>query len=100
MTPVVVRPDASAEIEEAYRWYQVQRSGLGDEFLGVLSETVTRMRAHPEACPVVFQEIRRALVRSRFPYGLFYRIDAEAIVIMACMYAKRSPRRWTRRTRG
>ena len=30
---VVVRAAAASDIEEAYRWYERQRRGLGDEFL-------------------------------------------------------------------
>jgi len=30
---VVLRPAAAADVEAAYRWYEQQRAGLGDEFL-------------------------------------------------------------------
>jgi len=33
---VVVRPAAASDIEDAYRWYESQRAGLGDEFLAAL----------------------------------------------------------------
>ena len=36
MTPVVVRPAAAADIEEAFVWYEGRRPGLGDEFLAAL----------------------------------------------------------------
>lgn len=28
-----LRPEAEAELEEAYRWYQDRRRGLGSDFL-------------------------------------------------------------------
>jgi len=31
--PVVLRPAAAAEIEDAYRWYEKEKDGLGAEFL-------------------------------------------------------------------
>ena len=34
MTRLPVRPTAAADIEEAYRWYEPQRVGLGEELLG------------------------------------------------------------------
>lgn len=50
-----------------------------------------------EACLVLHCATRRALIPQRFPYGLFYRIYGDTIVIVACMHAKRDPQRWQRR---
>jgi hypothetical protein len=41
---------------------------------------------------------RRALIPRRFPYGLFYRVYGDTIVIVACLHAKRDPRQWQRRS--
>jgi hypothetical protein len=30
---LIVRPEAEHDIEDAYRWYEVQRPGLGSDFL-------------------------------------------------------------------
>ena len=98
MTQVIVRPAAAADIEDAYQWYESQRLGLGEEFLAALRLTHDRMLEHPEAFPVLHRDTRRALIPRRFPYGLFYRIYSDTIVVVACMHAKRDPRRWQRRT--
>jgi len=98
LTQVVVRPAAAADIEEAYEWYESQHPGLGEEFLAALRSTRDRVLAHPEAFPVLHRATRRALIPQRFPYGLFYRIYGDTIVVVACMHAKRDPRRWQRRT--
>jgi len=39
--PVVIRSAATAEIGSAYRWYERERLGLGEEFL----EAVNNMKA-------------------------------------------------------
>lgn len=98
MKQVIVRPAAAADIEDAYRWYESRRPGLGEEFLRALSSTRARVLEHPEAYPVLHRATRRALIPQRFPYGLFYRIYGDTIVIVACMHAKRDPRRWQRRS--
>jgi plasmid stabilization system protein ParE len=95
---VVVRPAAAADIEDAYRWYESQRPGLGEEFLMALRSMRDRVLDHPEAYPVLHRDTRRALIPERFPYGLFYRIYGDTIVVVACMHAKRDPRRWQRRS--
>jgi plasmid stabilization system protein ParE len=94
---VVVRPAAAADIEEAYQWYESQQPGLGDQFLAALTLTRDRILEHPEAFPVLHRDTRRALIPRRFPYGLLYRVYDDAIVVVACMHAKRDPRVWQRR---
>ncbi len=98
MTRVILRPAAAADIEQAYEWYEQQRPGLGNEFLTAIQSTIDRVVAQPEAFAVIHRTTRRALVPQRFPYGLFYRTYGETIVVVACMHAKRDPRRWQRRS--
>jgi hypothetical protein len=43
------------EIKKAYRWYEQQRSGLGDDFLGAIEEVFDRLRQTPEAHQVIYR---------------------------------------------
>ena len=96
MKPAIFRPAAAADVEDAWRWYETRKEGLGEEFLGVVQATVAQIEAHPESAPVVHRDIRRQLLR-RFPYGLFYRLIRGEVVVVACFHAKRSPRIWRSR---
>jgi plasmid stabilization system protein ParE len=96
VNPPVLRPAAAADVEDAWRWYEAQREGLGDEFLDVVRATLESTRAYPESAPVALRDIRRQLLR-RFPYGLFYRLIQGQVVVVACFHAKRSPRVWRTR---
>ena len=96
MTPVIFRPAAAADIEDAYVWYERRRQGLGDEFLLAVQSAQLVLSERPEAFPALHRQTRRALLK-RFPYSLYYRIYAERIVIVACMHARRDPKRWQRR---
>ena len=98
MKRVVVRPEAAADIEDAFQWYESQQPGLGEQFLAALRSMQELLLDHPESFPVLHRDTRRALIPQRFPYGLFYRIYGDTIVVVACMHAKRDPRRWQRRT--
>jgi plasmid stabilization system protein ParE len=97
---VVVRPAAAADIEDAFLWYERQREGLGNEFLDALRGAMDLVLVHPEAFPVLHRGTRRALVQKRFPYGLYFRVDGEIVLLVACMHAKRHPRRWRSRLDG
>ena len=96
MKTLLVRPAAAADIEQACRWYDAQRTGLGDEFFHEVQATLAWVSERPEASPILRRQTRRALV-SRFPYGVFYRVYAEQIVVVACFHARRDPKHWRRR---
>lgn len=97
MKQVIVRPAAAADIERAYQWYEAQRRGLGEEFPAALQVTRNRVPEYPEAFPVLHRDTRRALIPRRFPYGRFYQIYGETVVVVACMHAKQDSPRWQRR---
>jgi toxin ParE1/3/4 len=71
---VIFRPEAAAETQEAFAWYEAQRKGLGVEFRDELQHTLDTIQANPNQYPVVHRNVRRALMR-RFPYGVFYVVD-------------------------
>lgn len=50
----------------------------------------------PESSAPVFEDIRRAVVQ-RFPYSVFYRIEAAQIVVIAVFHTKRDPKNWQER---
>ena len=64
--PIIVRPAAAADIDEAFVWYERQRPGLGDEFLAAVQSARDSIATHPAMHPVIHRDTRRALVH-RFP---------------------------------
>jgi toxin ParE1/3/4 len=87
------RPEAESDIAAAYGWYEGRATGLGEEFLRALDVAVASILRNPMAHPEKHRGVRRALLR-RFPYGLFYLADDQQITVLACLHARRSPRRW------
>lgn len=96
MKPVVVRPAAAADIEDAFLWYQAQRVGLGDEFREALRSALNQISANPHLYQVIHRGTRRVLLK-RFPYGVFFREFPQMIVVVACMRGRRDPKRWQSR---
>ncbi len=89
----VFRPQADQEVQSARQWYEEQRPGLGIEFSNAIDEVVERISSNPLAFPIVHSETRRAVVR-RFPYGFYFRVLEDQIVVTAVMHGRRHPRRW------
>jgi plasmid stabilization system protein ParE len=94
--PVVWIPEADAELKEARAWYDDVRLELGERFAKTVEATVVEISQNPLQFPVVYQGRHRAGVR-RFPYGLFFEVQEDRIVVMACFHGRRDPKRWQSR---
>jgi len=90
------RPEASADIAEAFSWYEQQRSGLGWQFDTELDRTLGYVTGMPLAGRPVHRTFRRALMR-RFPFTVYYTVVADLIEIRAVLHNRRHPRTWLRR---
>jgi plasmid stabilization system protein ParE len=94
---LVFRPEVREELEEAYNWYESQQPGLGDDFLDCVDEILNRICQIPESFPVVYRDVRRAVVR-RFPYVVYYRIVSSRVVVTAIFHGRRAPKVWQARS--
>jgi plasmid stabilization system protein ParE len=93
---VIVRPEAEADLTQAFRWYEKQSKGLGSALLLSVDAAISGIQRNPELYPKVFKSIRRALLR-RFPYGVYYAVHQERISILAIFHAKRNPEQLKKR---
>ena len=93
---VIFTPAARAELIDAEDWYENRLPGLGTRFREELGETVLRMRENPHQFPVVLRDVHRARLH-KFPYGLFFRVETNTLVVIACFHGSRDPQRWERR---
>lgn len=94
--PVVVRPQAAAEILDARQWYEERRAGLGEVFRSAVDEVVERVSSQPRLFPRVHGEMRRALVH-RFPFGLYFEIVEDQVVVLGVVHGHRDPNVWKSR---
>jgi plasmid stabilization system protein ParE len=95
--PLIITPQAEADLAEAKISYQRKRKGLGDEFVLCVEEALDRICLFPKSGTEVFPGVRRVVVR-RFPYGVFYRVDPDQIAVIAVYHGHRDPRGWQSRT--
>lgn len=93
---LVFHPDVGDEVNDAYQWYETRRAGLGDDFLAALEVIYRAVRATPEMHQVVEMGIRRSLLR-RFPYAVYYRVDADRVEVVAVQHGHRDPENWRAR---
>jgi plasmid stabilization system protein ParE len=85
---VIFRPNAEADLEEAWAWYESQRPGLGNELLIEVHSAIRLLEKDPERRQLYYRGFRRTITR-RFPYKLFYRVESGCVVIFRVLHVKR-----------
>jgi toxin ParE1/3/4 len=84
---------AEQELNDTASYYDATSPGLGATFLTEAERAIKQIREHPNAAPVVYQVVRRKLIR-RFPYSVMYSVQADTIRILAIANQKRRPFYW------
>ena len=87
---------AEAEIDEAIVWYENQSQGLGAEFARALRVAELAVMRDAGRFPVLYvaesgRQVRRVLLR-RFPYSVHYLLEADTVVVLACLHGRRDPK--------
>lgn len=77
----------------ATAWYQQRSPTAASNFLQALDASLAAIQDNPFLYQIVAKGIRRARLR-RFPYGLMYFVDTDAIVVLTCFHDHRDPRQW------
>jgi len=84
---------AERDMREARAWYEKEAPQVAPWLREEIRATVHRIAERPRLYPVVHLNVRRAVVH-RFPYAVFYRIEDEAILVIAIVHSARDPRVW------
>jgi toxin ParE1/3/4 len=88
--------EALAEFMAAGRFYNQQVPGLGDAFVDEIEASIGVILSDPIVWRAVEDDVRRYLVH-RFPYGIYYTIEDDAVVIWAVKHLHRDPDYWQHR---
>ena len=96
MRNIVFHPDVFQEVSNAFDWYEVKSSGLGEQFLTELENSYGLIGITPLYWAKFSGKYRRYLV-NRFPFGVIYRIEKSEIYVVAVMHLSRKPGYWRKR---
>jgi hypothetical protein len=84
---------AELELKEAMEFYEATQPGLGTEFLAEVQATTNLIKSFPQAWTRLSPRTRRCRTH-RFPYGLFYQVHRDEILIVSVMDLRRDPKHW------
>ena len=93
---LIIRPEAREDLLDTFHWYQDQRQGLGFDFKLCADEAITKIARSPLIYKKVFQDVRRVVLK-RFPFGVYYLVDNDAVIVLAVLHARRDPENWKSR---
>ena len=99
MYELIIRPEAERDLSEAFTWYEEKRQGLGHDFLLHVHAGFRFLERDPLVFPVIYKEARRYLIH-RFPYKIFYRVEAPKVIILGVIYGRRNPAWIKKRMKG
>jgi plasmid stabilization system protein ParE len=90
---LLIRPQAKSDLRQTVRWSERQSPGVGREFVAEVEAALNRDGENPLQYQTVYGEVRRAIPH-RFPYGVFYRVERDNIVVFAIVHLHRDPASW------
>jgi toxin ParE1/3/4 len=96
MYRLFIKPSAEMDAMDAANWYNHKVDGLGNEFLLALEAKINSIKRNPHQFAIIYKNIRRALTE-RFPFGLFFIVENEAVYVLAIIHTSRSPKTWMKR---
>ena len=93
---VQIRRLARRDIDSAFDWYLERDDQTATAFLLEVDRVVEAMRQNCEQFPVVYRDLRRALLK-QFPYAVYFKAEGDHVTVVAVAHQRRAPRVWKRR---
>jgi toxin ParE1/3/4 len=90
-------PSVRDEVDEAYRWYEARKVGLGDDFVAATDQVLAEIATNPQRYGFADLDIREGLL-TRFPFAVYYRVLANQIRVLAVYHTSRHPSGWQSRS--
>ena len=98
---VTIREEAQADSQEAFDYYEQQRTGLGEEFLIALIKRYDDLAEHPAHYSYIEEQpekIFRDARIGRFPYVIIFEITEEEVIMYAVHNTHKNQRTKLRKT--
>ena len=88
MLDVIFSERAELDLNEIADWYKNIRAGLEQEFLICIEAEVELIRKKPLIYKEFYKNVRKAII-NKFPYGIYYLIEEERILLISISHHKR-----------
>jgi len=85
---VILSPDARRDIRATIWWYSHIQRELGHRFSAEARTVLRRVKQNPYQFVRSHRSTRKALLR-RFPYAIYFTVNAEGVLILAILHQRR-----------
>jgi len=89
--PVIFKPAARLEFEEAVAWYEGERPGLGREFKLEVKLALKRAVANPGHFQRVRGRAQKIRLRRFKKYAIYFAVKDDAFAVLSVFHASRNP---------
>ena len=91
-----IRKEAEEDIDQAFGWHSANVPHVANRFLNALENLFVLVMEHPALFPIVYRDLRRAMVR-HFPFSLYYRINGADVTAFAVLHQHSADETWQTR---
>jgi plasmid stabilization system protein ParE len=91
---IEILSEANEDLLKGYYFYERQAPNLGDYFLDSLYSDIDSLLVYAGIHPLVYG--RHRSLSKRFPFAIYYSVEAGTVRVHAVLDCRRSPS-WTRR---
>jgi plasmid stabilization system protein ParE len=84
---------AKKEVDAAQNEIEASAKGFGGQFATRISQATERISNNPLGSPEIRRGVRRVVLR-QFRYLIFYRVESERVVVLACIHQRDNPATW------
>lgn len=88
---MIISSFAEADLKIGSDWYASQKAGLELGFIDEIEKSLQRIQQSPQQFAIVRKPIRMSIVK-RFPYGIYFYISGDIILVLAVFHFSRNPK--------
>lgn len=93
---LIINPFAELDLHSSVEFYELQKTGLGKDFIFEVETTLKRIESNPQQFYQVKRNVRKALV-DKFPFGVFFYLKDDLITVFAIFHFSRNPKKLSAR---
>ena len=93
MYRLLISDESRLDILDAFTWYEGCRPGLGKDFELCLEAGFNQIQRNPLLFQERYKNIRIHFI-DRFPYGIHYLIEQDAVKVFGVFHTSRDPVKW------
>jgi len=93
---LIINPFAELDLHSSIEFYELQKPGLGEDFIAEVEITLKRIESNPHQFYKVKRDVRKALL-NKFPFGIFFYLKEDIVTVFAIFHFRRDPKKIAKR---